>query len=191
MIVLVSKTCRGCVSGVECRAFVFAPSTAGEWQEVRMRESGPNSRRSRGRISRVKQMSGKKTARRRSGSSRTGLLEGEDDRRNRTLGCFRGTNSEETKVFLRSPVSQDGEGVTWNWGLCRERFDGTHTMLLRAPGADGPRSCQVRGRCEQLSCGCEEEKQTRRTSRRVVANCKLCRTSFRLPTEGQLRFVTS
>jgi hypothetical protein len=47
------------------------------------------------------------------------------------------------------------------------------------------------GRCEQLSCGCEEEKQTRRPSRRVVANCKLCRTSFRLPTECQLRFVTS
>jgi hypothetical protein len=160
MIVLVSKTCRGCVSGVECRAFVFAPSTAGKWQEVRMRESGPNSRRSRGRISRVKQMSGKKTAKRRSGSSRTGLLEGEDDRRNRTLGCFRGTNGEETKVFLRSPVSQDGEGVTWNRGLCRERFDGTYTMLLRAPGADGPRSCQVRGGANSfLAAGKERSRQ--------------------------------
>ena len=125
-------------------------------QEVRMRESGPNSRKSRGRISRVKQMSGKKTAKRRSGSSRTGLLEGDDDRRNKTLGCFRGTNGEETKVFLRSPVSQDREGVAWNWSLCRERFDGTHTMLLRAPGADGPRSCQVRGRCEQLLAAVKE-----------------------------------
>jgi hypothetical protein len=71
-----------------------------------------------------------------------------DDRRNKTLCCFRKANdprgcqqfeNEGSFGVLKGPVSQDGEGVTWNWGLCREMFDGTHTILLRAPGTEGPR----------------------------------------------------
>jgi hypothetical protein len=53
-------------------------------------------------------------------------------------------------VVLRSPVSQDGEGVTWNWGLCRERFDGTHTMLLRPLALMVHGVSSPGGQCEQL-----------------------------------------